>query len=198
MRKIKTNVVASLVFAAMFLASSCRKDTVTVNATGDAVTVNAAGETIMTKQTEARVSSGPSANGQAAVFLDYPGFTPGVQHFSFHANTNGDGNVTGSFETKWEDNGRVHGTINCLSILADGKTAIMSGTVTQVSGANYIGLGFKVGDDAWFKVQDNGEGTNALQDGFSDLYVYFDLETCTYDYSPDLFPIVSGNVQVKP
>ena len=108
------------------------------------------------------------------------------------------GNITGSFESKYADNGRIHGTINCLSILADGKTAIMSGTVTQVSGANYIAFGFKVGDDAWFKVQDNGEGTNATKDSFSDVYAYFDLEPCTFDYGPYLFPVIQGNIQVKP
>lgn len=167
--------------------------------------INPAGDAGVTEQTAARVSgpslvSGPSANGQAAVFLDYPGsgLTPGVQHFSFHTNTDMNGNITGSFETKYADNGRIHGTINCLSILADGKTAIMSGTVTQVSGANYIAFGFKVGDDAWFKVQDNGEGTNATKDSFSDVYVYFDLEPCTLDYSPYLFPVIQGNIQVKP
>ena len=132
------------------------------------------------------------------MFLDYPGFIPGVQHFSFHANTDENGNVSGSFESKFGENGRLHGTIDCLSILPDGKTAIMSGAVTHVEGDTYIGVGFRVGDDAWFKVQDNGEGANATEDSFTDVAAYFDLEPCTYDYGIDLFPILNGNIQVKP
>lgn len=188
MKKIKTNVVAALVFAAMFFSSSCSKETETVNPTGN---------TSNTYQTAARIS-GPSVNGQGSLFLEYPGFTPGVQQFSFHANTDRNGKVTGSFEARWADNGRLHGTIDCLSILADGKTAIMSGTVTKVGGATYTAMHFAVGDDTWFKVQENGEGKNATKDSFSDLFAYFDLEPCSYDYNPDLFPILYGNIQVKP
>jgi len=177
----------ALFFVAMFFFSSCSKEK-------DMDTDNPLGQT---KLKPADVSK-PSANGQGALFLDYPGFIQGVQHFSFHANTDVNGNVTGSFESKWGKNGRVHGTINCLSILPDGKTAIMSGVLTKVQGDTYIDMGFLVGDDVWFKVQDSGEGANATKDRFSDFYAGSDQEPCTTDYGVDLFTILNGNIQVKP
>lgn len=141
--------------------------------------------------------SRPSANGQGAVFLNYEGFTPGVQHFSFHANTDENGKVSGSFETKWGVNGRVHGTIDCLSILPDGKTAIMTGTVTHVQGEMYIYYGVEVGMNAWFKVKDNGEGANATKDNITDINVEHNGPPCSYDYDFELLTIQYGNIQVK-
>jgi hypothetical protein len=145
-----------------------------------------------------KVVSRPSANGQGAIFLNYEGFTPGVQHFSFHAKTDEMGNVSGSFETKWGANGRVHGTIDCLTILPDGKTAIMSGMVTKVQGDNYLYYGFEVGMKGWFKVQDNGEGANAIEDNITDFYVDFNGPPCSYDIGFDLLTIQNGNIQVNP
>jgi len=145
-----------------------------------------------------KVVSRPSANGQGAIYLNYEGFTPGVQHFSFHAKTDEMGNVLGSFETKWGVNGRVHGKIDCLTILPDGKSAIMSGTVTQVQGETYIGYGVEVGMLAWFKVQDNGEGAKATEDSITDINVDFNGLPCSYDYGDDLLSIQNGNIQVKP
>lgn len=142
--------------------------------------------------------SNPSANGQGTIFINYDGFVPGVQHFSFHANTDINGNVTGSFETKWGINGRLHGTIDCLSILNDGKTAIMSGEITQVQGETYLDVGFVVGMDVLFQVQDNGEGANVLEDTFSDIYADFILPSCSEDFlDVELLTITYGNIQVK-
>ena len=134
------------------------------------------------------VPAGPSANGQGGLLLDGR-----VQQFSFHANTDKDGTVTGS----WESNSpgqecRTHGDITCLTILPDGKTAFMSGTITQVDG---VCFNAKVGDPIWFKVQDNGEGANATEDGFTDYYFF--LAGCL-NYNIGLKPILNGNIQVKP
>lgn len=132
-----------------------------------------------------------SASGQGTIALDYMNFEP--QQFSFHALKDVDGSVTGS----WESNSpgqdcRTHGTITCLTILPDGKTAIMSGEITQVEGTCF---GSTVGSPIWFKVQDNGEGSKAAPDGFTDYY--FGLSGCT-DYGLALHPIIGGNIQVKP
>lgn len=188
MKRIKTIVAAALFFAAMFFVSSCSKETATVTPIGETARISTR-------------AAGPSANGQGALFLDYPEFAPGMQYFSFHANTGADGSVTGSFETKWGSNGRLHGTIDCLSILPDGKTAIMSGTVTDVDGETYIDYGFAAGLDAWFKVQDNGEGAKSIEDSFTDIFVGYDYEPCTFDYGifgVELLTIQNGNIQVKP
>ena len=134
---------------------------------------------------------GPSANGQATLTLPY---LNGTQHFSFHAKTDGSGNVTGSFESKSPGQDiRIHGNIDCLTILTDGKTAIMTGVVTQV-----VGNGFPVlpGDRIYFKVQDNGEGANSAGDKFTDYFVYGG--SCGNNFNLEMFTIDGGNIQVKP
>jgi hypothetical protein len=185
MKKIKIHVAAALFFAAMLCGSSCSKETETVRPIGETTRISAR-------------AAGPSANGQGTLIAGYLGDKP--QHFSFHANTSPNGNVTGSFEsTALGLDSRVHGRIDCLNILPDGKTAIMSGVVTVVTGDIYlIDFGFNVGDQAWFKVEDNGEGANATEDRFSDVYVFDELPPCTSDFDVELLEIANGNIQVKP
>ncbi len=133
----------------------------------------------------------PSANGQGAILAPY--MNGQVQTFSFHANTANNGTVSGSFQSNSPgQNIQVHGNINCLVVLADGKTAAMRGVVTRVNANNPFGV--VVGTVIWFKVQDNGEGSNAAADQFSDYYPGFDL--CG-NAQVDMFEIVAGNIQVK-
>ena len=134
-----------------------------------------------------------SANGQGGLTLDY--MNGQQQQFSFHATKDANGNVSGS----WESNSpgqdiRTHGNIECLTILADGKTAVMSGVVTQVEGNGFPGV--TPGAHVWFKVQDNGEGANATEDTFSD-YFFVSNTTCA-NFNVVLHPIDNGNIQVKP
>jgi hypothetical protein len=136
---------------------------------------------------------GPSANGQGA--LENPWFNGRVQHFSFHANTDADGLVTGTFETKSPGQEiRTHGTINCLTVLPDGKTAIMSGVVTQKVGDGFPGYA-EVGSTVWFKVVDNGEGAKSDLDQFSDYTE--GPGDCSVNQLVRLYQIVNGNIQVK-
>ncbi len=133
--------------------------------------------------------SGPSASGQGSLLLN-----DRVQHFAFHAAIDAAGNVSGS----WESNSpgqdiRTHGTINCLVILADGKTALMSGEITHVDGEGFPGI--SVGDPVWFQVQDNGEGKKATPDRFTDYYL--GLSGC-FEYGVGMLPILNGNIQVRP
>lgn len=130
-----------------------------------------------------------SANGEGELF-----YNGGAQHFAFHAMRFGDGTVKGSWESRSEgaDN-RTHGTITCLTIFPDGKTAMMSGVITQKEGTGFPW--FTVGDPIWFKVQDNGEGARSSGDKFSDYYM--GLSGCV-DYGISLLPIENGNIQVKP
>lgn len=138
-------------------------------------------------------SAGPgtSANGQGG--LDFGGKK---QQFSFHATTDAAGNVSGSFEIKSPTQDlRLHGTISCLQVLPDGKTAYMSGTITQRVGDGFPG-NYLVGNAVYFKVADNGEGNNSTADQFSDI---FELGSAPCaNYSLILNPIVNGNIQVKP
>jgi hypothetical protein len=135
---------------------------------------------------------GPSANGQGTILLNYMNGEP--QHFSFHALTDADGNVSGSWESKSPGQDiRTHGTITCIKVLADGKTAVLSGVVTHIVGDGYPGL--TTGTPIWFKVQDNGEGANSAGDTFTDYF--FGLAGCV-DYGGTPYPITGGNIQVKP
>jgi hypothetical protein len=135
--------------------------------------------------------SGPSANGQGALV---PIGATDNQQFAFHANTDKNGAVSGSWESHSPgQNVDTHGDITCLTVLPDGKTAFMTGVVTQVNADNPFGI--VVGTPIWFKVQDNGEGSKAAEDLFSDYY--FGVGTCA-NFTPALRPILNGNFQVKP
>jgi len=141
--------------------------------------------------------AGPSANGQGGI--DYGGGLK-IQHFSFHANTDNSGNVSGSFELKSPDqNIRVHGTIFCLRIYNDGKTAFLKGIITELNGS-FPGL--DVGDPMFFWVRDNGEGANAQTDQFSDAFISGN-NNCPSPPQPEvlgfsMLNISNGNIQVKP
>lgn len=133
--------------------------------------------------------AGSMANGQGGL-----SFNGSVQHFAFHAIKGADGTVKGSWEsTSPGSDNRTHGSITCLTILADGKTAIVSGVITQKAGTGLPQ--FTVGDPVWFKVQDNGEGEKGSEDGFSDYQM--GVSGC-FDYGLSLLPIENGNIQVKP
>jgi hypothetical protein len=137
--------------------------------------------------------NGPSANGQAIlpeeVLFGY------FQNFSFQARENEDGSVTGSIEFNCRQpwSGRVHGTIDCMTIV--GNQATMSGVATHSDIP-----GYPPGSIFWFRVVDNGEGNNSSADQFSDVWGLRNNIPCTDDLSwpYDMFDIEHGNVQVKP
>ncbi|MEJ2193432.1 MAG: hypothetical protein P8X73_01065 [Ignavibacteriaceae bacterium] len=138
---------------------------------------------------------GPSANGSAILpeeFLE--GY---FQNFSFHASENQDGNITGmiEFTCRIPSSGRVHGTIECMTI--DGNQATMSGVVTHSDIP-----GYQPGRLFWFRVVDNGEGNNSAADQFSDVWGLpegYSLPcTESLPFNFDMFEIEHGNIQVKP
>ena len=135
--------------------------------------------------------AGPSANGQAMFPVEQ---LNGIQNFSFHARINRDGSITGSFQVKARDEnfpGRMHGTIDCLTI--DGDQATISGVATQSTFEN-----FPEGTPIWFRVVDNGEGNNSDPDEFSDVFLLFNSIPCDLPQNVGMFEIENGNVQVKP
>ena len=113
-----------------------------------------------------------------------------VQHFAFQASIDVNGVVSGSWESKSPgQDSRTHGTIDCL-VFPDNKTAILSGTITQLDG---YAFGYQVGDPVWFMVRDNGEGVNDPPDEFSDYYL--GRGGC-FDYGSPLRNIEDGNIQI--
>jgi hypothetical protein len=133
------------------------------------------------------------ANGQAALLLSH--LNGQVQHFSFHVIKDGNGNVTGTWESKSPGQDlRTHGILNCL-VFIDDHTAYMTGVVTQKIGNVFPGE-YEVGMPVWFKVRDNGAGNNNTADEFTDYYSLQGIECINYEQA-SIHPIVSGNIRVS-
>ena len=138
---------------------------------------------------------GPSANGQA--ILPEEALFGYFQNFSFQARENQDGSITGSIEFNCRQpwSGRVHGTIDCMTIV--GNQATMSGVATHSDIE-----GYPPGSLFWFRVVDNGEGNNSDPDQFSDVWGVPEGYPCTESLEShplyEIFDIEHGNVQVKP
>ena len=134
------------------------------------------------------------ASGQASLFLSH--LNGRVQHFSFHVIKDANGNVKGTWESKSPGQDlRTHGTLNCLMFLDD-HTAYMTGVVTQKVGTVFPDGEYEVGMPVWFKVRDNGEGSNGVADEFTDYYSLQGIECVHYEQA-SIHPIVSGNIQVR-
>ena len=133
------------------------------------------------------------ASGQASLTFDR--WDGEVQHFSFHAVKDANGNVKGTWESKSPGQDlRTHGILNCLSFLDD-HTAYMTGVVTQKIGEVFPGE-YEVGMPVWFKVRDNGEGITGTPDEFTDYYSLQGIECVNYEQA-SMHPIISGNIQVR-
>jgi hypothetical protein len=146
--------------------------------------------TLFTSMSFTALPPGPSANGQGS--LTRPGELQ--RRFAFHANTMPNGDVKGSgVLTITGGEAQIKFDINCLSI--NGSTAIMAGKVTSVSG----NTAFQVGWDCWFKVVDNGEGSNAAPDQITLLSGNPGGLDCTIQVigNNPLNDIEGGNIQVK-
>ena len=141
--------------------------------------------------------SGPSATGQGR-------FSGTNRVFAFNAVTHPDGSVSGQGQLTYTHNGndvKIHFAIDCISV--SGDEATISGTVT-----NSNVFPEYVGGPCWFKVKDNGEGSNASPDEMT-FFLFCtsdDTEdpcttlTCNVDHESDaggLQPIENGNIQVK-
>lgn len=133
---------------------------------------------------------GPSANGQGTLTIGTE-----TRHFSFHANTAGNGNVQGSGVLTYTAGGtQLKFNINCLSVA--GNVATMSGTITQ---SNVPAV--TVGTRCWFRVVDNGEGSNAPADQITLLATFpnaVNPPTCANNLLIALNLVEGGNIQVKP
>ena len=131
--------------------------------------------------------SSPSVDGQATIEIG-----GGIQIFEFHAREK-DGVVTGSVEVNAKYAGvKAHGVVNCMKVT--GNEAILCGYYNNVVKWGPISPGQYY---FWLRVVDNGEG-KGLTDEFVD---WFGPTPYSCDVDPSggfTFPVVSGNVQVKP
>jgi len=137
-------------------------------------------------------TAGPFASGHGNLLLEGD-----LRTFSFHARELNNGGVIGSLVLKNRNLGiRAKAKIDCLDI--DGNQATMSGVITQVRCADPS----LIDDEVWFRVVDNGEGSNNPTDQMTLLIVELDQppnpDECTVDLGLDLQNIRAGNIQVNP
>jgi hypothetical protein len=135
--------------------------------------------------------SGPSASGHADV-IQLP--SGALRTFSFHARVMPDGSVEGEYDNHNRQQGFInHGDINCLRFIND-HDVVMSGIIQ-----NSDNPAAPPGGTSVFRVVDNGEG-NDDPDQVSQLSNFpvgstVDCQTLT---PMILFPLVGGNIQVRP
>ena len=154
-----------------------------------------------------------SASGGGIVgFSAVAGATDG--HFTFHASVTGDGKVRGRFhQTRSRDGLLVEfsGDVTCLTIDPVRKRARIGGMITANNSTDpaFLTTNHEIGDDVWFRVQDGGEGNGAVDAsttyGFKPTLVNTSAEYCAlpFDGLPawnpaSIFPLVAGNIQVRP
>src|SRR5712692_10371921 len=110
-----------------------------------------------------------------------------LRTFSFTAQRDSSNNSSGQAELFNRASGvRIHMQLDCLNV---------AGKVTE---ANAAGSGF-IGNPAWFRVVDNGEGAGAPPDLISLVAVFFGSPgvPCTDGtVTPANIPIEDGNIQV--
>lgn len=136
-----------------------------------------------------KAPSGPSANGQGSLSLP----NEVSRRFAFHANTMPDGTVQGSGVLTYTGGVlKIKFDIDCLRVV--GNTATMSGTVTKLDGS--LPSAFVPGSKVFFRVTDNGEGSNDNADQMSLLFLF--SGGCNFPGAVGQSPIEGGNIQVKP
>ena len=154
-----------------------------------------------------------SASGGGIIgFSAIAGATDG--HFTFNASVTGDGKVHGRFHQKRARDGLLvefSGDVTCLTIDAVRRRARIGGVITENNSTDpaFLTINHEVGDDVWFRVQDGGEGNDAVDAsttyGFKPTLVNTSAEYCAlpFDGLPawnpaSIFPLVAGNIQVRP
>ena len=153
-----------------------------------------------------------SVNGGGIV--DFSAAGVGNGHFSFNAVVKGDGRVEGRFHQRRETGATVvdfSGIVTCLTIDPALGRARIGGIVTEnrSTNPNFLTENHQVGDDVWFRVQDGGEGIGASDAstsyGFTPTLVNTSAEYCALPFTglpwwnpATTFPLLSGNIQIRP
>ena len=138
------------------------------------------------------IAAGPSASGHADV-IQLP--SGAKRTFSFHARVMPDGSVEGEYDNHNRQGGFVnHGDIDCLRFIAP-NDAVMSGRTQRSTNP-----AAPAGTVALFRVEDNGEGADDAPDRVSQLLIFpaNSTESCQTVTPAILFPLVGGNIQLRP
>ena len=134
-------------------------------------------------------------------------------YFSFSANMKSDGTALGHFRQRRVRNGLIvdfAGTVTCMSVDGPLGRARIGGVITQNNSTDpaFLTENHEVGDDVWFRVQDGGEGADAVDAsttyGFKPTLVNTSADYCALPFTgstwnpASIFPLRSGNIQVRP
>jgi hypothetical protein len=133
----------------------------------------------------------PSATGHYNISI-----FGGLQTVSFNAIQHKDGTAAGSLVVDSRGQSvRLKAVITCLNIFSDGKTAELSGRVTQTNTPSIPRNSIVL-----LKVVDNGEGNNDPSDLVSDVFGFppSSLMNCNSSFFPNMFVPDAGNIQVRP
>lgn len=134
--------------------------------------------------------------------------------FQFVATRRADGSVTGHFyQTRMRATGLVEfeGVVTCVTIDPDfpGRARIAGiVTVNNSTDPAFLTVNHEVGDDVWFRVEDNGEGRNEAPDastsyGFKPTLVNTSAEYCALPFTGptwnplSTFALRNGNIQIR-
>lgn len=148
----------------------------------------------------ARSANAPVHQVSAGGQVDYsaiPGFGDYHETYGFHASVDGNGNVTGEFQSHWGNDAsaiKLRIDISCLSV--NGNQAWLGGTVTQSGDETAIPVGMQF---VW-SVIDGGEGKNAPPDRLSYFYYGTNLTAAACANQGAnfyFFDWTQGNVQVR-
>jgi hypothetical protein len=176
--------ISMIAFAAILFLGSCQKENLSSDLNGSGQP-SAAGNLKAGKA----LGTGSSANGQGTLT-----FNDRFQHFAFHANKSASGISSGSVELHSPGQGTMlHAEVLCLNVF--GTEAIVTAQVTRVNDGNPYGI--VVGTFLTFKVKDNGEGSKAAPDQFTDAYPMSYQRDCNASFNIPYQDIESGNIQVK-
>ena len=147
-------------------------------------------------------------------FVDLSSASAGVMQFAFGAVVSPHGQAQGRFHQVREVGGLLvdfEGEVTCLAVDAANGRAWIAGVVTKNNSTHPAFLTgiHEVGDDAWFRVVDYGEGGGAAQPDRSTVLgfegaagIITSAEYCATRPWPDAdartFPVSRGNLQIRP
>jgi hypothetical protein len=128
----------------------------------------------------------------------------GTVTFGFVAMRHSDGRVSGRFHQNQHDLGFVyHGDVTCFAIDPDNHRAWIGGVLTQSNDPDPV---TEIGDDAWFRVLDLGQGQGPPDRstfmGFEQPPpgIITSEEYCQIRIWPEgdarTWPVVSGNIEI--
>jgi hypothetical protein len=153
-----------------------------------------------------------ASGGGIVAFSAIAGASDG--HFTFNATITGDGKAHGHFHQRRLRNGLLvefSGDVTCLTIDPVLKRARIGGVITENNSTDpaFLTSNHEVGDDVWFRVQEGGEGADAVDAsttyGFKPTLVNTSAEYCALPFTglpawnpTSIYPLVAGNIQVRP